>query len=216
MEGPAGGRPCISAPAVLPVRRKLRDQVQNLRVQDGRSLEVLSRRRRAREHKYPRADDGADAERGERPRTQRLLETMPGLVGFRDQLVDGLAAEQLVVRGAGRWWLCQRGWSPRSFWHQHIGTWHLAGDRTAHRMPSAECQVLPSSASPCRVPASSLCAWPNRERIRGASADFPSCASCATARLALLAFFLAQFACVCHECCLFLLKKSLACLAASY
>ncbi len=70
IEGPAGGRPCISAPAVLPVRRKLRDQVQNLRVQDGRSLEVLSRRGRAGENEYPRADDGADAQRSQRPRAQ--------------------------------------------------------------------------------------------------------------------------------------------------
>ena len=50
MEGPAGGRPCISAPAVLPVRRKLHDKVQHLRVQDRRSLEVLSRRGGAGEH----------------------------------------------------------------------------------------------------------------------------------------------------------------------
>ena len=91
------------------------DQVQYLRVQDRRSLEVLSRGRSAGENKYPRADDRADAQRGQRPRTQSLLETMPGLVGFRDQFVDGLAAEKLVFRRADRrgllisgGWLWQR------------------------------------------------------------------------------------------------------------
>ena len=73
------------------------DQVQHLRVQDGRSLEVLSRRRRAGENENSRANDGADAQRGKRPRSQRLLKTMPGLVGLRNQFVDGLAAEKLVV-----------------------------------------------------------------------------------------------------------------------
>ncbi len=84
------------------------DQVQNLRVQNGRRFEVLTRRSRAGKHEDPRADDGADAERSERPWPQCLFKTMSGFVGFRDQLVDGLAAEQLVVRRAGRWWLCQR------------------------------------------------------------------------------------------------------------
>ena len=83
------------------------DQIQNLRVQDGRSLEVLSRSSRAGEHKYPRADDGANSKRSERPRAKRLLETMTGLVGLGDQFVDGLAAEELVFRCPGRWWLCQ-------------------------------------------------------------------------------------------------------------
>ena len=42
------------------------------------------------------ADDRADAQRGQRPRAQRLFQPMLGLLRVGDQLVDGLAAEQLV------------------------------------------------------------------------------------------------------------------------
>ena len=77
--------------------QEIRDQVQDLRMQDRRGREMFSRRRRARQHKYPRADDRADAQGSERPWTKRLLKTMSRLVGFRNQLVDGLAAEKLVI-----------------------------------------------------------------------------------------------------------------------
>ena len=48
-----------------------------------------------------RADDGADAQRGQRPGAERLLKPVPGSVGFGDQLVDGLAAEKLILRCGG-------------------------------------------------------------------------------------------------------------------
>jgi hypothetical protein len=80
-----------------PCSQEVSDQIQHLRVQDGGSLEVLSRRSGASEDEYSGADDGPDAQRSERPWAQRLLKAMPRLVGFRDQFVNGLAAEKLVV-----------------------------------------------------------------------------------------------------------------------
>ena len=58
--------------------QQIRHQIQHLRVQDGRSLEVLACRRSAGENEDARANDGADAQRRKRPRSQRLLKTMPG------------------------------------------------------------------------------------------------------------------------------------------
>ena len=75
-------------------------QIEHLGVQDGGRFEVLARRRGAGENKNSRADNGADAERRQRPGAEGLLEAMLGLVRIGDQLVDGLAAEQLARRGA--------------------------------------------------------------------------------------------------------------------
>ena len=72
--------------------QKVHDNVQHLGVQDGWRLEMLSRSGGAGEDKYSRADDGADAESGERPRAQSFLQAMPRLVSIIDELVDGLAA----------------------------------------------------------------------------------------------------------------------------
>jgi len=40
-------------------------------------------------------DDGANAQRGERPRAKRLLQAMLCFLRIRDQLVDGLAGKNL-------------------------------------------------------------------------------------------------------------------------
>jgi hypothetical protein len=41
-----------------------------------------------------RSDDDADAQKRERPRTQRPLQSMRRLVGVRDQLIDRFGPEQ--------------------------------------------------------------------------------------------------------------------------
>ena len=101
MDGPAAGRPCMSTLADIAAAQEVYNYVQHLRVQDGRRLEIFSRGRGAGEHEYARADNRADAERGQRPRPERFLETLPGLVGIRDQLVDRLAAQKLATRRLG-------------------------------------------------------------------------------------------------------------------
>jgi hypothetical protein len=56
----------------------MHDEVSKRRVEDGRSVEFLSRDGRADDREDARSDDGADAQRGQRPRAQRLFQTMPG------------------------------------------------------------------------------------------------------------------------------------------
>jgi len=46
------------------------------------------------------ADDGADAQRSERPGPERLFETLAGLFRLADQLVNGLAGKQLAGQGS--------------------------------------------------------------------------------------------------------------------
>ena len=53
--------------------QEVANQVQNLRMQNRWSFEVFSRSSSAGENKNPRADDGADSQRGERPRPERLF-----------------------------------------------------------------------------------------------------------------------------------------------
>ena len=84
--------------------QEIHDHVERLRMQEGRRLEIFSRRRRSRKNENSRTDDGADAERRQRPRPQRLTEPVLRVLRLRDQFVDGLATEKLAVRstyGAG-------------------------------------------------------------------------------------------------------------------
>ena len=62
------------------VLEQVRNQVHDLRVQDGGNLKVLARSRCAGEHEDAGADDGANAERGQRPRPERLFEPVLGLL----------------------------------------------------------------------------------------------------------------------------------------
>src|SRR5579859_1342708 len=88
------------------------DDVEYLRVQNRGSLEIFSCGGSTREDKNARADDCADSQSCQRPRSQRFLQALAWGLGFGDQLVDRLAAEKLVVGGA----------------HNFFG-WRLAGRR---------------------------------------------------------------------------------------
>ena len=80
------------------------NRVENLSVKNGGSLKKFSGGGGSGEHEDARADNGADAQRRQRPGAERLLQTLARSLGFRDQLVDRLAAEKLVVgraHGAG-------------------------------------------------------------------------------------------------------------------
>src|ERR1035437_7613597 len=68
-------------------------------VQDRRGVELLSGNRRANNGEDAGTNDCADAEAGQRPRPQRLLKPMFRLLRIGDQLVDGLAREELVRQG---------------------------------------------------------------------------------------------------------------------
>jgi len=72
---------------------QVQQKIEHLRMQDGRDLEVLARRRGAGQNEDSGTDDGADAERRQAPGPERLLEPMFGLFRLRDQLVDGLGGE---------------------------------------------------------------------------------------------------------------------------
>src|SRR5215470_5808065 len=93
-----------------PGAQEVDDQVEDLRVQDGRGLKVFAGCGSAGEDEYAGSDDRADAQRGQRPRAEGFAKTVFGVLGFGDQLVDGLAAEELVaVLGGshivgGGWW----------------------------------------------------------------------------------------------------------------
>ena len=76
--------------------RVMHDVVGERRVEDGRGVELLPGDGGADDGEDAGADDRADAQRGQRPRTERLLQPMFRLLRFGDQLVDGLAREELV------------------------------------------------------------------------------------------------------------------------
>jgi len=62
--------------------QKVDDDVEHLRVQDRRSLKIFSSSGGAREHEDARADDGADAQRRQRPRAERFLQSLARGFGF--------------------------------------------------------------------------------------------------------------------------------------
>ena len=73
------------------------DQViEQWRIEDGRSIELLSRDRRAHYGENSRAHHRANAQRGERPRPKTLLEPVLRTLRVGDELVDGLLGEKLA------------------------------------------------------------------------------------------------------------------------
>jgi hypothetical protein len=80
---------------------QVRQQVQHLRMQDRRNLEMFARRCRAREDEYSGADDRPDPQRRKRHRAQRLLQARLGVLRIGDQLVDRFLGEELVGGDSG-------------------------------------------------------------------------------------------------------------------
>ena len=76
--------------------RVMHDVVGERRVQNRRGVEFLSGDCGADNGEDAGADDGADAQRGQRPGAERLLQPMFRLLRLGDQLVNGLAREELV------------------------------------------------------------------------------------------------------------------------
>ena len=68
------------------------------RVQNRLGGDDGARRRRAGERENADADHGADAERRQAPRAQRLAQPLLRLLGGRNQSVDALGAEELAQR----------------------------------------------------------------------------------------------------------------------
>ena len=74
----------------------MHDVVRQWAVEDGSGVEFLAGDGRPHDREDARTDDRADTESGERPRAKRLLQPMFRLLRFGDQLVNGLAREELV------------------------------------------------------------------------------------------------------------------------
>ena len=66
--------------------QEIDDHIEHLRVQDGGSLEIFSGGGGAGEDENSRADDGADAERGQRPGAQRFAAA--GVPGSSDSEIS--------------------------------------------------------------------------------------------------------------------------------
>src|SRR6185437_1798624 len=70
-------------------------ELQQRRVQDGGGVELLARNRGADDGEDARADHRANAERGEAPGSERLLQPVLRLLGIGNQLVNGFGAPKL-------------------------------------------------------------------------------------------------------------------------
>ena len=73
------------------------EQVHDLRFVNGRGGGEFARRRRPRQDEDSRADDGADAERGERDGAERLFQARLRVLRIGDEFVDGFLSEELAA-----------------------------------------------------------------------------------------------------------------------
>ena len=71
-------------------------------MQDGWGLEIFARGRGAGEDENSRADDRADTQGRQRPGAESFLQALAWSLRIRDQLVDRLAAQELVVGSVNR------------------------------------------------------------------------------------------------------------------
>ena len=76
------------------------DVVCQRRVEHAGSVKLLARDRCSDHREDAGADNGSDAERGQRPGPERLFETMLRFFRVADQLIDGLAGKQLAGQGS--------------------------------------------------------------------------------------------------------------------
>jgi hypothetical protein len=68
------------------------------RIEYTRSCAFTTRNRRSDNGENSRTDNGADAQSGQRPRTEGLFQAVFGILRVQYQLVDGLAAQQLACQ----------------------------------------------------------------------------------------------------------------------
>jgi hypothetical protein len=80
----------------IAVAEQIPEDVHDLGVEDGGGFKVLASGGGPGEDEDSGADDGADAERGERPGAKGLLELVARFGGLGDELVDGLAGKKLA------------------------------------------------------------------------------------------------------------------------
>jgi hypothetical protein len=74
----------------------MHDVVGQRRVEDGRGIELLPGDGRADDGENAGANDRSDAQRGQRPWPEGLFQPMFRLLRIGNQLVNGLACEELV------------------------------------------------------------------------------------------------------------------------
>ena len=73
--------------------------IRKRRIENARSVELLPGNSRPDNGKDPRADHRADTKSRQRPRSQRLFQAMVGVLGVRNEFIDGLATQQLACQG---------------------------------------------------------------------------------------------------------------------
>src|ERR1700692_2322139 len=78
--------------------QKIYNQIERLRMQDRWRLEIFPSSGRARQNKNSRTDDGADTKRSQRPGPQRLAEPVLRVLRLRNQFIDRLTTERLLIR----------------------------------------------------------------------------------------------------------------------
>ena len=89
-----GVRSCIGGGARPAGKGRVRDDVvRQRRIQHASRVELLSRDRRPNDREDARANHRANAQRGKRPRPERLFQRMLGFLRVADQLVDRLAGK---------------------------------------------------------------------------------------------------------------------------
>ena len=75
--------------------QEIRNEVENLRVQDGGCLKIFSSSGGARQNEYSGTNDGANPQRRETDPPKRFFEASFRVLRVRDKLVDTLATEEL-------------------------------------------------------------------------------------------------------------------------
>ena len=76
--------------------QEVHDDIEHLRVQNGGCLEIFAGGCGASKDENPGANNGANAERGERPRPQGFLETVLRMLRISNEFVDRFSGEELV------------------------------------------------------------------------------------------------------------------------
>jgi hypothetical protein len=82
----------------------MHDVIRQRAVEDGCGVELLTGNGGTNDGEDAGADDRADAKPGERPGAEGFLQPMFRLLRLGDQLVNGLAREELVRQGNAPGW----------------------------------------------------------------------------------------------------------------